>query len=60
MIRVLILTLFMLKLKMEENEVHFRHLIRFYVRGEPKNVVETAQKICAICGDDAIAASIVR
>jgi len=45
-------------LNMEENKVHFRHLIFFYRKG--KNVTQAINKICAIYSEDVIAERTVR
>jgi len=42
--------LFSLKVKMEENKLHFRHLMLFYFWKE-KNVVQTRKKICIVYGN---------
>ncbi|XP_018366071.1 PREDICTED: histone-lysine N-methyltransferase SETMAR-like [Trachymyrmex cornetzi] len=44
---------------MEENKVHFRHLMLFYFR-KRKNAAQTAKKICAIYGNGTVAESTVR
>ncbi|KAM0730355.1 Histone-lysine N-methyltransferase SETMAR [Formica fusca] len=44
---------------MEKNKVYFRHLMLFYFQ-KGKNAVQTAKKICAVYGNDAIAESTVR
>jgi len=43
---------------MEENKVHFRHLMLFYFR-KGKNAAQTAKKICIVYGDSAVAESTV-
>jgi len=44
---------------MEENKVHFRHLMLFYFR-KGKNAAQTAKKICIAYGDSAVGESTVR
>jgi len=44
---------------MEENKVHFRHLMLFYFR-KGKNAAQTAKKICIVYGDSAVAESTIR
>jgi len=44
---------------MEENKVHFRHLMLFFYR-KSKNVTQAVNKICAVYGEDAIAERTVR
>lgn len=44
---------------MEENKIHFRHLMLFYFR-KSKNAVQATKKICNIYGDNAVAESTVR
>ena len=39
---------------MEENKVHFRHLMLFFYR-KGKNATQTANKICAVYGEGAVA-----
>jgi len=46
-------------LNMEENKVHFRHLMLFFYR-KGKNVTQTANKICTVYGEDAVAEKTVR
>jgi len=46
-------------LNMEENKVHFRHLMLFFYR-KSKNVTQTANKICAVYSKGAVAERIVR
>jgi len=44
---------------MDENKVHFRHLMLFYF-WKGKNVAQIAKKICIVYGDSAVAESTVR
>jgi len=44
---------------MEENKVHFRHLILFFYR-KGKNATQTANKICAINSENTVAERTVR
>jgi len=44
---------------MEENKVHFRHLMLFFYR-KSKNATQAANKICAVYGENAVAERIVR
>jgi len=46
-------------LNMEENKVHFRHLMLFFYR-KGKNATQAANKICAVYGEGAVAERIVR
>ena len=39
---------------MEENKVHFRHLMFFFYRKRQK-CTQAANKICAVYGEDAVA-----
>jgi len=41
-------------LNMEENKVHFRHLMLFFYR-KGKNIIQAANKICAVYGEGAVA-----
>ena len=44
---------------MEENKVHFRHLMLFFYR-KGKNATQVANKICAVYGEGAVAERTVR
>jgi len=44
---------------MEENKVHFRHLMLFFYR-KGKNATQMANKICAVYGEGAVAERTVR
>jgi len=44
---------------MEENKVHFRHLMLFFYR-KGKNATQAANKICAVYGEGAVAERAVR
>jgi len=46
-------------LNMEENKVHFRHLMLFFYQKD-KNVTRAANKICAVYDKGAVAERIVR
>ena len=50
---------FYMPLNMEENKVHFRHLMLFFY-GKGKNATQAANKICAVYGEGAIAERTVR
>jgi len=50
---------FYMPLNMEENKVHFRHLMLFFYR-KGKNVTLAANKICTVYGEGAIAERTVR
>ena len=45
---------FYMPLNMEENKVHFRHLMLFFYR-KGKNAIQAANKICAVYGEGTIA-----
>jgi len=44
---------------MEENKMHFRHLMFFFYR-KSKNATQAANKICAVYGEGAVAERTVR
>lgn len=44
---------------MEENEIHFRHLIPLRFPERKKKVVQTAKHLCAVNGDGVMAESTV-
>jgi len=44
---------------MEENKVHFRHLMLFFYRKD-KNATQAANKICAVYGEGAVGERTVR
>jgi len=44
---------------MEENKVHFRHLMLFFYR-KGKNATQAANKICAVYGEGVVAERTVR
>jgi len=46
-------------LNMEENKVHFRHLMFFFYR-KGKNITQAANKTCTVYGESAIAERTVR
>jgi len=46
-------------LSMEENKVHFRHLMLFFYQ-KGKNATQAANKICAVYGEGAVAERTVR
>jgi len=46
-------------LNMEENKVHFRHLMLFFYR-KGKNATQAANKICAVYGEGAVGERTVR
>ena len=50
---------FYMPLNVEENKVHFRHLMLFFYR-KGKNVTQTTNKICAVHGEGAVAERTVR
>jgi len=50
---------FYMPLNMEENKVHFRHLMLFFYR-KGKNATQAANKICAVYGEGAVAERTVR
>ncbi|PIO72304.1 hypothetical protein TELCIR_05772, partial [Teladorsagia circumcincta] len=41
------------RVNMEDNRVHFRHLMLFFYR-KGKNAIQTAREICEVYGDDAV------
>ncbi|KOX81057.1 Histone-lysine N-methyltransferase SETMAR [Melipona quadrifasciata] len=50
---------FYIPLNMEENKVHFRHLMLFFYR-KGKNATQAANRICAVYGEGAVAERTVR
>lgn len=45
---------FFMLLNMEENTVHFRHLMLFFNR-KGKNAKQATNKVCTVYGEDAVA-----
>ena len=58
-LRYVILCQFYTPLNMEENKVHFRHLMLFFYR-KGKNVTHTANEICVVYGEGAVTDRTVR